>query len=583
MKTNFFKRAATLLLSAGLILTTACSDDVPGGENGGKNPEGEVAYVSFSLVNSSQRGGTKGDAPKGTTSYGTEDENKVNSVLILLYDKDDAEGVVKYRFLLENIGTPGVPGSDMLSITPGTNATTYRTKAKPVAKADYKLAVFVNPPTALTNEGDNTISKVGTKLSVLKAAATVTVSQLIETGSEENKKPNFLMSNFTGLVDVDDETNIMPTPEQAEANGAAVELFVERAVAKVTVAKATEDNFESMTGANVGDITWDVDVVNTKTFWMRNAAKMLNPNSNDYPFDKDKQGDTYLVDESSTTAKPAYRYLMYATDPNMSGVSKKGVAGSIQNYPFTNITSATRELETYAYVTENTMDADEQYEDVTTSVVIAAMITPKETFFAKTLKEKTAEQNSDEYFLFNNTYVFTRTDINEILAAASDAKTVITSASSSDNDVTWEDLMKVEENQVISSLPNILKAIATSKVDGNDVFDANYFTAEKLSTSKDMASGSAVVRFFKSNAQNYYYVPIRHFDNDLQADAMTYGRYGVVRNNFYKLTLNSINKYGTATIPDPEDRKDPDDKESSWLSVQFEILSWMERNQGVGL
>ncbi|MDL2245198.1 Mfa1 family fimbria major subunit [Parabacteroides sp. OttesenSCG-928-J18] len=595
MKTNFFKRAAMMLLAAGTILTTACSDNVPGGEDDKNNPTGEVGYVSFSLINSSLRG-TKA-APTGTTNYGTAAENTVNTVLILLYNTDSGSEVVKYRFHLTSIGTPSAPGTDMVSIVPTYDATTYRTKAQAVAKADYKLVVLVNPPAVLTaNTTSNAITGSGQPLSAIQDFASVAVTDLTGTASGNNPPANFLMSNFAGLKDVK-EADIKPTAAEAQVDGAPVALYVERAVAKVTLAKKA-DNFSAMTDVAVGDITWNVDIVNKKTYWMRKPANMLNPSASQFPLVLTTQTGNLIpekVTEGETSdydyALPQYRYLMYATDPNMSVT---GTDGAVDTNNYTLATAATLAMDASAYVTENTMDATAQYENITTSVLISAMITPAKTYFEVELSAGTPAGDgtdavpSDEYFLFNNN-VFNRQDIQDLFAvgqaateAAANAVVITNAKKESSGSYTWGELMAAG-NAEISSLPAILKAIASTTTEGVTTVDTDYFTSSegKLTASRDMASGSAIVRFFAADAPNYYYVPIRHFGDDLQKDDMTYGRYGVVRNNWYKLTLNGINKYGTATIPTV--RKDPDDKGNAWLSVQFEILPWMVRSQGIDL
>ncbi|MDH6306488.1 hypothetical protein M2459_003256 [Parabacteroides sp. PF5-5] len=554
MKKNYFKRIAWATLVAGLVFTS-CSDNLPdGGEDKGKT-EGEMGYISLALINSSVRGVTKAE---GDTHYGTADENKVNSAIIVLYDGDDPNSKVKYQILLDQIGTPIAPGGDMHSISPGANATTYRTKAKEVVKANYKLAVFINPPADLT-----TATAVDAVLSIMTTAATVTVDDI--TGAANRN--NFLMSNFAGLIDVK-ESDIYDTADKAEA--APVKLNVERAVAKVTMNAAADITTNTTLDANIGEIKWDVDVVNKKTFWMRNPIGML---------DESSISSGSVTDTIPEVATAANRIYMYAKDPNWDDVSHSRNASStftlsnefnyksgtaVLSYePTTNTTYPDPvNKDTYAYVTENTMDAKDQWEDVTTCVLISAVITPKTTFFKKNLTA------GDPYFLYRN-MAFTLVDIQEIYAAAGEPTTKITNA----NNAEWKDLIQLSENAGIIALPTILVNMATDF--------SNYTSAP--TASKDITNNGATVRFFAKDAPNYYYVPIRHFSNDLQDQNMAYGRYGVVRNNWYNLSLNSIKNYGTAEIPEPKDRPDPDDKDESWLSVEFTILPWLERNQGIDL
>lgn len=565
MKKNYFKRIALATLTAGLVFTS-CSDNLPDGEGGDKDKtEGEMGYISLALINSSVRGITKAE---GATHYGTPDENLVNSAIIVLYEGDASNSQVLEQFILDG-GTPASPGGDMHAIKPGVNATTYTTKAQKVTKRDYKLAVFINPPEQLVDATakNKTINDLETAVD-LSGSGYRGVNTLFERsdGSGGHTADNFLMGNFAGLVDVE-ESDIYDTADEAQDN--PVELDVERAVAKITMTVAAGIASTSLE-ATIGAIKWDVDVVNKKTFWMRKAAPML---------DKDDiiAGTTPTGTIDPEVASTDNRIYMYATDPNWDGFSKsrnsslsaptgeftyKSGPLALTYDPTTNTDPVNED--TYAYVTENTMDADEQWEDVTTTVLISAVITPKTTFFEKTLNP------GDPYFLYRN-MAFTLEDMAQIYAANNDPTIIISNAGTSPG-TAWEDLILVSANSGIVALPGILAGMASDF--------SNY--ASLLTDSKDVTnSNGATVRFFAENAPNYYYVPIRHFSNTLQSENMAYGRYGVVRNNWYNLSLNSINSYGTAEIP--TDRPDPDDKDESWLSIEFTILPWIERGQGIDL
>lgn len=104
----------------------------------------------------------------------------------------------------------------------------------------------------------------------------------------------------------------------------------------------------------------------------------------------------------------------------------------------------------------------------------------------------------------------------------------------------------------------------------------------------------------------YYQVLIQHFGNDLtpwndgeaaptsggidetyplaNRNANYLGRYGVLRNNWYNLTINGVNAIGTPYIPNvksTENKDNPDDQLKSYISVEINILSWAKRDQGV--
>ena len=63
------------------------------------------------------------------------------------------------------------------------------------------------------------------------------------------------------------------------------------------------------------------------------------------------------------------------------------------------------------------------------------------------------------------------------------------------------------------------------------------------------------------------------------------GRYGVVRDNWYKLTLDQVTKIGSATPEDPSIIKPdtPDDEIENFISVHVHIVPWVLRSQNVVL
>ena len=55
------------------------------------------------------------------------------------------------------------------------------------------------------------------------------------------------------------------------------------------------------------------------------------------------------------------------------------------------------------------------------------------------------------------------------------------------------------------------------------------------------------------------------------------GRYGVLRNNWYDLGINSISGVGSPVVPDAPGT--PDDELESFISVRINVLSWAKRTQ----
>lgn len=94
----------------------------------------------------------------------------------------------------------------------------------------------------------------------------------------------------------------------------------------------------------------------------------------------------------------------------------------------------------------------------------------------------------------------------------------------------------------------------------------------------------------------YYEIFIRHFTEaeggyaptdgtpwikEGEYEAKHLGRYGVVRNNWYTVTINSIKQPGEPTIP--VDGNEPVDAATAYIDCSIEITPWARRNHSVDL
>ena len=162
--------------------------------------------------------------------------------------------------------------------------------------------------------------------------------------------------------------------------------------------------------------------------------------------------------------------------------------------------------------------------------------------------------------------------------------------------ITNASTVKVEIEQGASDPKNIYRVtkvvVGSTEITSGAIFDAakEYFGAI-----------SYYVQGF-----GYYQVRIKHFGDDLTpwksdeggtpeagTTSNTYpslskanylGRYGVLRNNWYNLTIKGVKVIGTPYIVDVEDANNkniPDDEMKSYITVEINILSWAKRDQGV--
>lgn len=94
-----------------------------------------------------------------------------------------------------------------------------------------------------------------------------------------------------------------------------------------------------------------------------------------------------------------------------------------------------------------------------------------------------------------------------------------------------------------------------------------------------------------ANGESYYIARIKHFGDALTpwssgnygTDNLKYlGRYGMLRNNWYELDVQSVSGPGYPDVPEvkPSTKDDEDDK---YIKVSVKILDWAKRSQSVDL
>ena len=119
---------------------------------------------------------------------------------------------------------------------------------------------------------------------------------------------------------------------------------------------------------------------------------------------------------------------------------------------------------------------------------------------------------------------------------------------------------------------------------------------EKLGL-KDAAGTDPIVGIATyKDGESYYIARIKHFGaltpwtegqdtygtNNDENNTKYLGRYGVLRNNWYELTIGSVSGPGTPDVPTIKPDV-PDDENYRYISVSVKILSWAKRSDTVDL
>ncbi len=114
------------------------------------------------------------------------------------------------------------------------------------------------------------------------------------------------------------------------------------------------------------------------------------------------------------------------------------------------------------------------------------------------------------------------------------------------------------------------------------------FTADNMDANGDLKStvedGFTIYRPETVGSENvypcYYYYYNRH-DNNGDAINMGQMEFAVVRNNVYKLKVNTINEFGhpgdPGDDPDPEKPEDPDESPKTYFQLSVQALPWVVR------
>lgn len=567
-KISFF----ALALAAGLMM--GCSDEVgndvnPGGTGSATVGEG---FMSVAINLPSTTGGSRASVDGFDDGLAT--EYAVNDgQLIIFGGNSDADATYQASYNL-----------DVTDFQEDADVQISKTKTVTVSTQDMTGPNFF--AVVLLNANDQ-------KLSLTKGKTTFTnfEGQVLTPASEATlRTKGFLMINsplstVSGGASKPENVTIMKYPSfnatkiknseaEAEADPAA-EIYVERIHAKVTLAKG--QNMTSPNKEKLGEMSiigWTLDNTNKSTYLMRNVKA-----SDDWwAYKSTKTGTEYRFIEDDPVAAGLYR-TYWCTDPNYS------------DWKNTYFNNATTETATYSdkfgpanpqYCLENTFNTDNQREQSTTSVLVKAQFNNGQDFYiknndkstiytaediendVKTMWQSYLETIKDEWF---TTGTFSGENIDVTLSTTAGAVTAATITLTAPQDIAW---------------------VPGKNLAGLQTEATNYLTTINKNLKAELYKGGVA----------YYRLLIKHFgdedtpwsqadrdDEDYYPDVagvtgenQWLGRYGMVRNNWYDLTVTGARELGSSTVPEVTNK--PDDSEG-YLAVTINILSWAKRTQSV--
>lgn len=561
-------------------MTASCSsnEDLGTAGPGTGNNEAGVGYATFTINLPSVSGTRAADAGGAEVAPGTEDEYKVANATALIFQKYGAdEG--SYKFV-ESVDLPdanvawnddteeGVTKSKKL-VAKLTNVDTKNT---------YGVLILLNNKTA-SGEVKIKLPTVGQSYNDWNnTALTPKVTDLAATD-------NFYMANaplnesgsVTTLVTID-KNNIYATQTEAESGTKAANVYVERGVAKMSIAapgtiKVKDKATKVETKSTVDFSNWALDITNQKTYAVHNI----------YGLSTDFSG-IWTNARFTGTNKRIY----WGKDPNydMTELNNADESGDTQRGKEFNFIKATSEINKAftesAYCLENTFNLANMYQGQTTRVIFKAKYTPKDG------TGELADKDGTFYTIGNMTTILNT----DKLKSAVDA--VVTPVLPTGYTIDYTNFKK--EGSHVITLEDIKDADGVTLVADKDysgktgtqiVADIN----AKLGLKDGRDEAKVGINTYAKGA-TYYIARVKHFGDALTEwksgenygteNGKYLGRYGMLRNNWYELKVGNVYGPGYPGVP-PVDPTQPDDENEKYLSVSVKILSWAKRSYTVDL
>lgn len=576
-----------LAVIAAMSASCSSNEDLGTAGPGTGTNEAGVGYATFTINLPSVSGTRAADAGGAEMNEGTPEEYAVKSATALIFQKYGSdEG--SYKFV-ESVDLPdanvawnndtedGVTKSKKL-VAKLTNVDTKNT---------YGVLILLNNKTA---SGDVKIKLPTAGQSYNdwnNTAQTPNVTDLAATD-------NFYMANaplnesgsVTTLVTID-KNNIYATQTEAESGTKAANVYVERGVAKMTVATPgttgtiTVKDKANPTVTTKSEVTfsnWALDITNQKTYAVHNIDGL----STDFP-------------AIWTTARftGINKRVYWGKDPNydkdeLNLADETNDIKRGEEFNFINNTTSDINLDfgKSTYCLENTFNLANMHQGQTTRVIFKAKYAPK-----NDAGVSLADEDGTFYTIGNMTTILNETKLKAAVEAAA------TSVLPSGYKVDYAKL-KTEGSHVITPEVIVDDATGTTHLDKDATYGGTKTGADIVKEINDKLGLKAgrpeemVGINTYLEGETYYIARVKHFGDALTEwnsgenygldNGKYLGRYGMLRNNWYELKVGNVYGPGYPGVP-PVDPTLPDDENEKYISVSVKILSWAKRSDTVDL
>lgn len=528
------KTMLTFILAIAIL--TGCSNEK---HNPSVISDHQVAYVSIHLKTPS--------VPKSRTSSAenaSDEENAIKTLYAIAFDGNNniatygSDEAAQKLTGFESSGADPIQEPDVFRVP--ASARKLLLIANPGEKLETVLTDAVKGiPYGALNAAITTENPYANEVaSSITGYTMINCGQMVDSDNDAQDNANLCLNDISGNVQVvgDGDNQHSSDAEAIEAaKNNRVTINMERLTAKIKVGSSIIDGEPSpnVKPSNLAVFTfdkWTLDAINTKLYPWAKRIKLVS------------------VPTPVPPSTIFYTNNFYTIDPNYD--DNTGIAyNPVEDY---SPTADFKEKNAEVYCLENTMRAAEQKYKNASRVVIKGTYYPDKGW------------TGDWYSFGGIPYK----DFNELLSAYGNPSNVNLIAAC---------------NQFLAAL-EVYAQTHPLDLDGIDRFDQ--LTQEIID---DVVNGGEVVkdlvnpciRWYQKGVC-YYWYEIRH--DDIITGDMEFGKYGIVRNNVYNLTLNSVSKAGSPWYPsvDPgEGEKDPDpedpiDQTEGYIGVTVEIAPWVK-------
>lgn len=546
---------------AALMLGACSSEDVI--DNGGQpqwNDKGK-GYINLAIQLPTQPSTRAND----NFDDGTPAEYEVKDATLILFVNDVVNSAYNMDLNFSPEGTTTDNITTTAKITQEINS----------VSGDIKALVVLNNNGLLSiEEGGilnvNGAAATGKSLSELNNAVKTAIGTDYSWHDDGLLMSNAIMADAQGGTVDPTSANVV---EPLVTIDGSTTIYVERAEAKVTVKNGANGTVTDGSGLTYTIDGWALDNTNQTNKLVRDVTDF-----NTWKAYKATRSTDYRFIGGTAIASGLYR-VYWGDDYNYSTTGVGGlttVGGEHATLPAVNPANG----EFAAYCFENTTDLANMLEQNLTRVIVKATFNGGTEFYtvdgdrsdiwqvADVKKEVAARLLNDVTF-----NAWAKANVDQGKALSSDT----------DFDVTFS--TEAAGKRTVATI--VLNESGKGKLKAD--------AAEYPTNAATLANDHITLEYY-ANGVAYYPVYIRHFDETQTPWDATYetgnsiyanksdeylGRYGVLRNNWYEINVQSIKSLGDPNVT--EVTPEPVDKKESYISVDINVLSWAKRSQNVDL